>query len=105
MQRNKRMSTSGRVFFYILCGFMFGVFWFIIAQSGSALAQGAGGLTMTVKAGFDGKFKDGQWIPVRVTLENNGADLQGIIKVKFLESSAATDTYQYPIELPSVSRK
>ena len=60
---------------------------------------------MTVKAGFDGKFKDGGWIPVRVVLENNGADLQGLIKINFSGGSNDTNTYEYPIELPSVSRK
>lgn len=60
---------------------------------------------MTVKAGFDGKFKDGGWIPVRVVLENNGADLQGLIKINFTDGSSDANTYEYPIELPSVSRK
>lgn len=70
-----------------------------------ASAQSTPGFSMTVKAGFDGKLKDGQWIPVRVQLENNDADLEGLIRIQFTDSGSTADIYEYPLMLPSVSRK
>jgi hypothetical protein len=86
--------------FLFLSAALFSIFISIPTQ-----AQDADGLKMTVEAGFDGQFKDGQWIPVRVTLENNGADLQGTVRVFYSDLASETDIYEYPLALPSISRK
>lgn len=76
---------------------------FILKQS--AFAQDNNELNMTVKAGFSGKYKDGGWVPVWVRLENNGVDLQGVVRLEFTHTSNEMDVHEVPVELPSVSRK
>jgi hypothetical protein len=98
-QRDKLSMPFGWHFLILFTIFL------IILIPGSTLAQTTNGFSMTVEAGFDGQIKDGQWIPVRVTLENNGADLQGYIRINFTDSGTASDIYEYPLVLPSVSRK
>ncbi len=88
----------GGILMSLLLGFGF-------RPSNSAFAQSANGFTMTVKAGFDGKIKDGHWIPVRITLENNGTDLKGLLRIELSDGSAGMDTTEYPIDLPSISKK
>jgi len=116
MNRKKMFSSITKIaflkdkkhtlFLFLLCGILVNLLLgFGIRPSASAFAQGADGLTMTVQAGYDGKFKDGLWIPVRITLENNGTDLEGLIRIEFSDGSAGMDTVEYPIDLPSVSKK
>ncbi len=62
-------------------------------------------ITMTVKAGFDGKYKTALWVPTRITLANDGPDVSGIIKIAAPRYTGETVDYQRPIELPSGSRK
>ncbi len=47
----------------------------VIIPSAETQAQDQPAVTMTVGAGFDGKCKQGLWIPLRVVIENNGSDL------------------------------
>src|ERR1051326_8260607 len=39
------------------------------------------GPSMTVTAGFDARYRDGNWIPVRVSLRNDGPDFTGKISI------------------------
>src|SRR5215470_12152036 len=39
------------------------------------------GPSMTVAAGFDARYRDGNWIPVRVSLRNDGPDFSGKISI------------------------
>ncbi len=68
-------------------------------------AQGQQGLKMTVKAGLDGYSKETQWIPVHVTVENNGADLDARIQVSLSGLSGRPTVYGTDISLPAGSRK
>jgi hypothetical protein len=60
-----------------------------------------------VQAGFDGFYKVDTWTPVRVTVANQGADLQAELRVH--DDSAgfglANVLYIYPVDLPGQSRK
>jgi hypothetical protein len=116
MNRKKNVSFMARIeilkekkylfSFFLLCGILVSLFLgFGIKTPYSAFAQSADGLTISVKAGFDGKFKDGQWIPLWVTLENKGTDQEGLIRIEFTDGSGGMDTTEYPIDLPSVSKK
>lgn len=62
-----------------------------------------------VSAGFDARFHDGNWIPVRVTLDNTGSDFQGSVAVNVPNSvfgnTNAVSTYQIPVSLPSGAHK
>lgn len=78
---------------------------FFLWETESVWAQTADEVVVTAEAGFDGKYKDGQWIPVRVTLENNGADLQGYIRIEYTDGSSGMDIHEYSVNLPAISRK
>ena len=71
--------------------------WIVRAQST--------GFTMVVQAGFDGYYKDTLWIPVRITLTNDGPDVSGSIKIAAPRSDGSTVDYSRAVELPSGSRK
>jgi len=53
-----------------------------------------------VAAGFDGYFRVGRCLPVRVTLTNEGPDVSGQVVVRLQGES-----YVQSVSLPSPSRK
>lgn len=59
---------------------------------------------MTASAAYSGYFKYGEWLPVWVELENQGADVDGEVRVE-VQSSQGTLVYMVPVSLPSGSRK
>lgn len=72
------------------------------AQTGAAQS----GLTMTARAGFDGFYKSGQWVPVYVTLSNSGASVEGTVQIVTNPASASERlVYEAPVNLPPQSRK
>jgi hypothetical protein len=65
-----------------------------------------GTITLTVNAGFDGYFREGQWIPVLVRARNDGGDVEGWLVVRPETSgSGIVNTYSVPISLPSGADK
>lgn len=62
------------------------------------------GLTMEAEAHFEGDFKYGEWLPLRITLENTGPALQGRVQVT-VRGSGGSNTYGVPTLLPQTSRK
>src|SRR5258706_14516941 len=73
-----------------------------------AAAAGAGqtsGINMSVKAGVDGYYKDMMWIPVHVTLANDGPDVSGGINIAAPRYGGSMVDYNRAIELPSGSGK
>lgn len=62
------------------------------------------GLTMAVHPAFDGNFKNGDWLPVMVQLENQGSDLTAEVNVSITDGRGTT-TYAVPVQLPNGSRK
>src|SRR5438876_11804651 len=42
---------------------------------------GADRPTMQVNAGFNARYRDGNWVPFQVTLSNSGADFSGSLSV------------------------
>lgn len=77
----------------------------LLALPGVAEAQSQPGVTLTAWAGFDGFCKDGSWIPVRVTLENQGESIQGRLEAYILPSIANESVFAQEISLPNSSRK
>lgn len=73
----------------------------------------AGGPTFQVKAGFDGRYRDGNWVPLQVSLSNTGPDFSGILSIN--ASSAYSQyarpagpgslSYRVPITLPGGAQK
>jgi hypothetical protein len=62
------------------------------------------GLRMQADAAFEGHFKYGEWLPIRVELENNGADVNAEVQIRVTGNTGAS-TYALPVALPAGSRK
>ena len=88
---------------YRLLALWLGLILLIIAAP-PAKAQTPSGLTMTVQAAFNGNFKFGEWLPIFVTVENTGPDLQAEIQV-VIDNSRGQLNYVVPADLPSGARK
>ncbi len=74
----------------------------MLALARPAAAQAVSPVSMTAQVGYDGTCKTDAWIPVRVTLENTGPNLEAYLEV----TQDGTNTiYAYNISLPSQSRK
>lgn len=73
----------------------------------SALAKGApGNVTLKAEAGFEGYAKEGKWIPVYITAENKGLDInEATLQVTFKDYSGIASIYGADISLPTNSRK
>src|SRR2546425_4373838 len=80
-----------------------------------ALAYTAkGGPTMQVNAGFETRYRDGNWVPVQVALHNDGPDFSGTLSINasaynspYIGSgNVSTPThYQEPITLANGAQK
>lgn len=72
--------------------------------SGDVLAQGDSGVTMTVEAGYDDHYKESEWIPVFITVGNEGAPIEGYLQI---EVTAGGDRLRFttPVSLPTRSQK
>jgi len=79
----------------------------LLAPAASAAqAQQGNQVILTVRAGFDGYYEDALWIPVRVTLENNGPDVpEGKVVILAPRYDGSAVEYSRPVELPSGARK
>ncbi len=60
---------------------------------------------MSAQAGFDGLCKDGDWIPVQVSLENLGEGLDASLQIRSNSFNSTPTLYTQPISLPSNSNK
>ena len=71
----------------------------------------ADGPTFQASIGFNSRFRDGNWVPVHVTLQNTGADFTGMLAVNIpTQSPGSTDSnptaiYRTPIALPAGAQK
>lgn len=78
---------------------------FVAASSGAAAQAQTTGIALSVRAGFDGYYEDGMWIPVRITLANDGPDVDGAVVIAAPRYDGSTINYTRPVELPSGARK
>ena len=59
-------------------------------------------IQLTAEAGFDGRFRDGDWLPVNVRVSNQGDPVQGQLVVRPETSGAGiTNTYSTLVDLPT----
>ncbi len=73
---------------------------FVQAQSSST------SVSLSVEAGFDGTFRENDWIPVYINVTNDGDGIDGRLVVRPETSSGAVrDTYSIPISLPNGAQK
>ena len=77
---------------------------------GSSISPAAGP-SFSVNAGFNTRYKSGNWIPVQVTLHNDSADFTGTVSINSPNTqnpyggSGSASSYQVPITLPNGSQK
>src|SRR5260370_19077822 len=73
----------------------------------------SGGLALQVNAGFGAYYRNGSWVPLYITLRNNGPDFSGTLSTSNLDGSIWQDTftmipssqYNEPITMPHGTQK
>lgn len=79
----------------------------ILALPLSALADG-GPVRLEIEAGFEGRAKTGKWVPVTVTIHNDGAELEGLLQADsqvHTGENRHTGTYRIPVVVPAGAAK
>ncbi len=69
-----------------------------------AVAQNQPAITIDVQAGYDGAYRLGDWLPVVVTVANDGPDVRGVLEWRFAGHPDEA-AFQRAIDLPRGSRK
>jgi hypothetical protein len=71
-----------------------------------------GGPTFQVKAGFDSHYRDGNWVPVQITLHNDGPDFNGMLSMntptpqfQLGGSQGTPSNYQVSVSLANGAQK
>lgn len=78
----------------------------LLSLAGAALPARAQGISIAVQAGFDGLFRENQWLPLYVQVGNDGRAVEGRLLVRPETSgSGISNTYSLPISLPEGARK
>jgi len=95
------MTTTRKAFFSFVFLFLLAVIVILPTRLVSAQDTQSGAITLTIEAGFDGAYRDQQWMPIRVRVRNEGAAVSGRLVVRPETSgSALLSTYSTPITLP-----
>ncbi|HMO57302.1 MAG TPA: hypothetical protein PKC19_08100, partial [Roseiflexaceae bacterium] len=68
------------------------------------LAQDAPGLSLDVRAGYDGSYRSGEWFPIIIDVANDGADLRGELEWLF-PGQRNEPAFRAMIDLPRGSQK
>jgi len=102
-----RMGLGGRTALAAIRLAVCSVAVLVVGQaSGPARAQTDGGISWSASAGFDGYFKEGRWIPVRIVLANDGPDTLASLDVSLRpERSGQAYRQGLTVSLPSGARK
>ncbi len=75
----------------------------------SRFLPSASSITLQIDPGFNGRYRDGDWVPIHITLRNNGADFNGTLSTRntlspIVQSAGFTASpisrYQQAIKLP-----
>jgi uncharacterized membrane protein YhaH (DUF805 family) len=81
------------------------------AHTLSSSLPAANGPSFRATAGFDTRYRDGNWIPIRVALRNDGPDFNGFVSVNTplpfagAGNSGTLSTYRAMVSLPSGAQK
>ena len=86
---------------------MLGVFSLFASLDGAneVYAQAKENITITARAGLDGFCKSGAWLPVHITVENVGADVDARVQASYENDLSGQTVYGTDISLPATSRK
>lgn len=75
----------------------------LLAVPVAAQEQGFG-LTLTIRPGYAGSYRLGEWFPVTVEIANDGRDLRGVLEWSF-PGTQNQHVFRREIDLPRGSRK
>ncbi|MEH7353083.1 hypothetical protein V7150_05820 [Neobacillus drentensis] len=78
---------------------------FIVGQAAHPAKAEGSFIKISVKAGFDGKVKNGRGFPVSVTVENSGADFTGDILFNFASNYNSSGAKVLSVDVPKGSKK
>lgn len=62
-------------------------------------------LDIKIEHGFDGKMKDGKWVPVKMTISNPGDDVSGDLTIRTTGDNGKNIVYAKHVDLPKQSTK
>jgi hypothetical protein len=89
----------------LLPGLLLFVFFAFSAFAVSAQTPPAA-VTLSVNAGYDGRFRSEQWMPVRIRISNDGEDIAGRLVIRPETSGTALNSsFSTPVELASGARQ
>lgn len=77
----------------------------LLAAAGPLRAQAQADIRLTARVGLNGYCKEDAWIPVRVLVENTGADVNGRVQISYRNSEGGTSIHGQDVSLPTTSRK
>ncbi|MBI3162492.1 MAG: hypothetical protein HYZ23_08275, partial [Chloroflexi bacterium] len=73
--------------------------------TGNANAQTDSGVNIIAHAGLDGFCKPGMWIPVHITAQNMGPDVEARVQAAYQNDLGGTSIFGADVSLPTTSRK
>lgn len=62
-------------------------------------------ISLNAAVGFDGYCRDERWLPVRVQIENSGADLDASVQISYKNGNGGITSTTTDVQLPTSSRK
>ncbi len=97
MRRQTGFIGIASVVFIFLC---------VAATFSPARAQTQASVRMAIEVGFEGRFRDNRWTPVLIRVANDGANIDGELRVvSGTGLRLSTGGYSTPIQLPTQSSK
>src|SRR6266487_6716195 len=104
-QFNKRILALATSCFALVLLFSF-------SPTQALAREGTGGPTFRVNAGFESHYRDGNWVPVQITLRNDGPDFNGTLSLitptpqfQLSSNQGIPSNYQLSITLANGTQK
>jgi hypothetical protein len=95
--------NNKRSFIFIV--FLITLSMLIAGRPVSVQAQDDSPITLKVEPGFDSYVKEARWIPVHITVENNGPTVVANLQASYKIFNASFSVFSADISLPNNSRK
>jgi hypothetical protein len=101
LEIQQRASFSKKIFFFaMLCALLAP-----LNIAGKVHAQAQSNVTISAQAGLNGFCKVDKWLPVHVTVENTGVDINARVQTSYKNSAGGQTVSGMDISLPATSRK